>query len=69
MSDRAEELAGGGMDVADDAVVDMPPMPLVMGSMMSGDRKTALGTDAVANLGAMGTVVFGLGAANLNSLA
>ncbi|MBW3669185.1 MAG: hypothetical protein KY443_08230 [Actinobacteria bacterium] len=37
----------------------MPPMPLVMGSMVSGDRSTATGIGTAIHL-MMGTVLFGL---------
>lgn len=39
---------------------DMPPMPLVMGSMMSGDRKKAMAIGGVIHLIVMGTIVFGI---------
>jgi hypothetical protein len=41
-------------------MTDMPPMPLVMGSMMSGDRKTATAIGAMLHFVMMGTVVFGI---------
>jgi len=40
---------------------DMPPMPLVLGSMMSGDRKKAMGIGGMLHLIVMGTIVFGIG--------
>lgn len=46
-------------------MTDMPPMPLVMGSMVSGERKTAMGIGAVLHFIVMGTVVFGLAYAAL----
>lgn len=42
-------------------MTDMPPMPLVMGSMMSGDRGRAMAMGAMAHYLVMGTVVFGIG--------
>lgn len=39
---------------------DMPPMPLVMGSMVDGDRRRALAMGTLAHYVVMGTVVFGL---------
>ncbi len=41
-------------------MTDMPPMPLVVGSMMSGDRKTATVIGGVLHFVMMGTVVFGI---------
>lgn len=41
-------------------MTDMPPMPLVMGSMMSGDRKSATAIGSVLHFVMMGTVVFGI---------
>ncbi len=41
-------------------MTDMPPMPLVMGSIVSGDRKTATTVGGVLHVVMMGTVVFGL---------
>lgn len=46
-------------------MTNMPPMPLVMGSMVSGERKTAMAMGAVAHFIVMGTVVFGLAYAAL----
>lgn len=46
-------------------MTDMPPMPLVMGSMASGERKNAMGIGAVMHFIVMGTVVFGLAYAAL----
>ncbi len=43
----------------------MPPMPLVMGSMMSGDRRTAMIIRGMLHYVVMGTVVFGIGYALL----
>lgn len=42
-------------------MTNMPPMPLVMGSMMSGNRRTATGIGAMMHFVVMGTVIFGLG--------
>jgi hypothetical protein len=39
---------------------DMPPMPLVMGSMMTGDRKKAMAIGGMIHLIVMGTIVFGI---------
>jgi len=41
-------------------MTDMPPMPLVMGSMMSGDRKTATAIGGMLHFLVMGTVFFGV---------
>lgn len=41
-------------------MINMPPMPLVLGTMVSGQRKTAMGIGAVGHFVMMGTVVFGL---------
>lgn len=41
-------------------MTDMPPMPLVLGSMMSGDRKTATAIGGMLHFVVMGTVVFGV---------
>ncbi len=41
-------------------MTDMPPMPLVLGSMMSGDRKTATRIGGMLHFVMMGTVVFGI---------
>jgi hypothetical protein len=41
-------------------MTDMPPMPLVMGSMVNGDRRPATVMGAMAHYLVMGTVVFGL---------
>ncbi|MDZ7733142.1 MAG: hypothetical protein U5R31_08495 [Acidimicrobiia bacterium] len=41
-------------------MTDMPPMPLVLGSMMSGDRKTATTIGSLLHFLMMGTVVFGI---------
>jgi uncharacterized membrane protein len=41
-------------------MTDMPPMPFVMGSMVSGERKTAMGIGAVLHFIVMGHAVFGL---------
>lgn len=41
-------------------MTDMPPMPLVMGSMMSGDRRTATLIGGMLHFVMMGTVVFGI---------
>jgi hypothetical protein len=41
-------------------MTDMPPMPLVMGSMVSGDRRTATTIGGVLHFVMMGTVVFGI---------
>ncbi len=38
----------------------MPPMSLVMGAMMSGNRRTATGIRAMMHFVVMGTVIFGL---------
>lgn len=38
----------------------MPPMPLVMGAMFSGDRKKAMAVGGMAHFVMMGTIVFGL---------
>lgn len=38
----------------------MPPMPMVMGSMMSGDPDRARRIGTLLHVGVMGTVVFGL---------
>lgn len=46
-------------------MTNMPPMPLVMGSMFSGDRKKAMAMGGMAHFVMMGTVVFGLGYAAL----
>lgn len=46
-------------------MTNMPPMPLVMGSMVLGERKTAMGTGAMAHFIVMGTVMFGLAYAAL----
>jgi hypothetical protein len=43
----------------------MPPMPLVMGSMMTGDPDRARRIGAAIHYGVMGTVVFGLAYAAL----
>ncbi len=43
----------------------MPPMPLVMGSMMSGDRHKAMFIGGMLHYIVMGTVVFGIGYALL----
>lgn len=43
----------------------MPPMPLVTGSMFSGDRRRATTIGALAHYVMMGTVLFGLGYAAL----
>ncbi len=39
---------------------DMPPMPLVVGSMMSGDRKKAMAIGGMIHIIVMGTIVFGI---------
>jgi hypothetical protein len=41
-------------------MTDMPPMPLVLGSMVSGDRKTATTIGGLLHFVMMGTVVFGI---------
>jgi hypothetical protein len=41
-------------------MTDMPPMPLVIGSMLSGNRARAMSMGAIAHLVVMGTVVFGI---------
>lgn len=41
-------------------MTDMPPMPLVMGSMMSGDRKKATAVGGMLHFVVMGAVVFGI---------
>lgn len=41
-------------------MTQMPPMPLVTGSMLSGDRDTAIRIGVVIHYIMMGTVVFGL---------
>lgn len=46
-------------------MTNMPPMPLVTGSMMSGDRKKATAIGAMVHFVVMGTVVFGLAYAAL----
>ncbi len=46
-------------------MTNMPPMPLVMGSMMSGDRRKAMTIGAVLHYIVMGTIVFGIGYALL----
>jgi hypothetical protein len=50
--------AGAGM-------TDMPPMELVMGSMMSGDPDRARPVGTVLHWLMMGTIVFGFGYAGL----
>jgi hypothetical protein len=40
-------------------MTNMPPMPLVMGSMMTGDKKKAMALGSMAHFVVMGTVVFG----------
>jgi uncharacterized membrane protein YagU involved in acid resistance len=39
----------------------MPPMPPVMGSMMSGDRRKAMAIGSMLHFVVMGTIVFGIG--------
>jgi len=46
-------------------MTNMPPMPLVMGSMMSGDRRKAMAVGAMLHYIVMGTVLFGIGYALL----
>ena len=46
-------------------MTDMPPMPLVMGSMASGERNNGMGNGAVMHFIVMATVVFGLAYAAL----
>lgn len=46
-------------------MTNMPPVPLVAGSMMSGDRKKAAATGAMVHFVVMGPVVFGLAYAAL----
>ena len=41
-------------------MTQMPPMPLVIGAMLSGDRSTALKLGSVIHYLMMGTVVFGI---------
>lgn len=41
-------------------MTDMPPMPLVTGAMMTGDRRRAVASGAVVHYLVMGTAVFGL---------
>ena len=41
-------------------MTNMPPMPLVMGSMVPGEPKTARGIGAFLHFVVMGTVMFGL---------
>jgi hypothetical protein len=41
-------------------MTDMPPMPLVIGSMLSGHRAKAMSMGALAHFVVMGTVVFGI---------
>ena len=41
-------------------LTQMPPMPLVTGAMLSGDRNTALKLGSVIHYLLMGTVVFGI---------
>lgn len=41
-------------------MTDMPRMPFVMGSMVSGEHKTAMGIGAVLHFIVMGHAVFGL---------
>lgn len=41
-------------------MTQMPPMPVVTGAMMSGDRRTATAVGLVLHYVVMGTVVFGL---------
>lgn len=38
----------------------MPPMPLVVGSMLSGDRNKAMSMGTIAHVVVMGTIVFGI---------
>lgn len=58
----ATVVMSGMMTMATGAgLTAMPPMPLVVGSMMSGDRRTATGLGALLHYVVMGTVVFGLG--------
>lgn len=40
-------------------LTDMPPMPLVTGAMMTGDRRQAMAFGAVVHYLVMGTAVFG----------
>jgi uncharacterized membrane protein YagU involved in acid resistance len=46
-------------------MTQMPPMPLVMGSMMSGDRRKAMAIGGMLHYIVMGTVLFGIGYALL----
>lgn len=41
-------------------MTQMPPMPLVMGSMMSGDRRKAMTIGAMLHYIVMGTILFGI---------
>lgn len=49
-------------------MTNMPPMPLVMGSMFSGERMTAMAIGSVLHFIVMGTVMFGLAYAGLFSV-
>jgi uncharacterized membrane protein YagU involved in acid resistance len=49
-------------------MTDMPPMPMVLGSMMTGDPKTARNYGLMLHYILMGAIVFGLGYAAVFTL-